>query len=202
MSEQWYLYKDNQQKGPYSFEQLAREAQQGLIGPADLVWHKNLEGWIRADQVEQLLPVIEQAGSASPAVGTNQGIFYHDNSKLMQLRTWLGFVGIVTIIGGVISAISGLFALIIGAIPGVIAVILGIKLFGAKKALDAMLQGNSAGVSPDLLDSFIDSLRGYFKLMGILIIISVVLGFLVSILAVIASLALPGLLEGILNVID
>ncbi len=200
MTEKWYLYQNNQQKGPYSFEQLAQEARQGLIDPADLVWHKGLEGWVRASQVKQLLPAAQQQTGA--AAKTHQGISCQDDTKLLQLRSWLGFVGIMTVIGGAISAISGLFAFIIGAVPGIITVILGVKLLGAKKTVDTMLEESSAGISPATFDKFIDSLRGYFKIMGILIIIGLILGFLVTVFSIIASFALPGLLENILNVIE
>ncbi len=202
MSEKWYLYKDQQQRGPYSFEQLAQEARQGLIGPADLVWHQGLQGWVRASQVEQLLPAAQQPRAAGPTAYANQGISYQDDTKLLQLRSWLGFVGIITVIGGAISAISGLFALIIGAIPGIITVILGVKLLGAKKSVNVMLEEGSTGISPATFDKFIESLRGYFKLMGILIIISLIFSLLLFIFGTIASFALPGLLDNILNMIE
>ncbi len=56
MSQEWYLYKDGQQKGPYSREQLAQQAGAGAIGPADMVWTGGMSNWVKADQVEGLLP--------------------------------------------------------------------------------------------------------------------------------------------------
>lgn len=204
MSDNWYLYQDQQQKGPYTFEQLASEIQRGAVSPADMIWCSGMENWVRADQVEGLFPA-GQAGAeetAQQGAYANQGIYYHDDTKLAQLRSWLGFVGIVTIIGGVISAISGLFAFIIGAIPGILTVILGFKLLGAKKYTDAMLEESSTGISPETFGSFIDNLRAFFKITGILIIISLVLSLLLFIFSIVASFFLTDFLGNLINLIN
>ena len=65
MSEDWYLYKNEVQQGPYSWTQLYQEAQSGRILPDDLVWNQNLQNWIPASQVPGLIP---QAGKAAPIV--------------------------------------------------------------------------------------------------------------------------------------
>ncbi len=56
MSQEWYVLKDGQQKGPFTREQLTQQAATGTLGPADMVWKGGMEAWTRADQVEGLLP--------------------------------------------------------------------------------------------------------------------------------------------------
>jgi|GEM_PF-156992 len=55
MSEKWYLYKDQQQQGPLSWEELIEKNETGVLEPADMVWTEGMDGWFRADQVEGLV---------------------------------------------------------------------------------------------------------------------------------------------------
>lgn len=66
MSAQWYLYKDGRQQGPFSLEDLYRQAEAGLFGPADLVWTGGMADWIRAEQVKGLIFASSPASPASP----------------------------------------------------------------------------------------------------------------------------------------
>ncbi len=63
MSEHWYLYKD-QQEGPFTWDEIVKQAEMNTVGPADMVWTEGLEEWTRADQIEGLIPV-----AASPPPG-------------------------------------------------------------------------------------------------------------------------------------
>ncbi len=56
MSQEWYVFKDGQQKGPFTREQLVQQAGSSTLGPADMVWTGGMAGWTRADQVEGLFP--------------------------------------------------------------------------------------------------------------------------------------------------
>ena len=198
MATQWYLYQDQQQKGPYSFEQLSEEAKSGRIGAADMVWNAGMNGWTRVDQVEGLITVYQQhAGAAmsqhnAAAAHRNTG---YQEAKLEQLSKWMGFVGIITIIGGAISAISGVFAFVIGAIPGIITIILGVMLRKAKKYADALLYEGAADRYSENFSMFVGSLSTYFKIMGILIIIGLILGVLGAIFGLIAGFAFTNYLE-------
>ena len=55
MGNHWFVYKKHKPKGPYTWEQLWREAQAGKISPKDLVWNKNMKDWIKAAQVPGLI---------------------------------------------------------------------------------------------------------------------------------------------------
>jgi hypothetical protein len=58
MSEEWYIYKNQAQQGPYTWTQLYQETQAGRILPEDLVWNQNLENWVPASQVPGLIPQV------------------------------------------------------------------------------------------------------------------------------------------------
>ncbi len=61
-SANWYLYHNNKNLGPLTWEQLCSHPG---IQPGDLVWNNRLPGWIRADQ----LPDLPSGGpSGMPAV--------------------------------------------------------------------------------------------------------------------------------------
>ncbi len=112
--------------------------------------------------------------------------------SMRQLSKWMGFVGIMTIIGGVIAALSGVFAFIVGAIPGIVAVIMGLKLRSAKESADAMiLQAGEEQFSGNF-NLFVANLNTYFKIQGVLIIVSLVFGLLMGIMAFVLSFAFVG----------
>ncbi len=54
MEKQWYLFKDNQQMGPYSWEQLNDQTAKGMIVTTDFLWSEGMSDWISADQIEGL----------------------------------------------------------------------------------------------------------------------------------------------------
>ncbi len=202
MASQWYVYKDGQRKGPYSFEQLSEGARAGQVGPADMVWTAGMESWTRAGQVEGLTPAAAyHTGAAAPqpaaAAGAQNAPAHAE--KLEQLSKWMGFVGIMTIIGGVLSAIPGLFAFVVGAIPGIITIILGVMLRKAKTHADAMLYENALGSYSVNFNKLISNLNTYFKIMGILIIISLVLGVLLAVFGIIAGFAFTNYFEQIMT---
>jgi len=102
-----------------------------------------------------------------------------DTSSLQTLSKWSGFVGIMTIISGVLACLS-----IVGIIPGVITIILGVKLRGAKNSIDSYLRGNN-----NELNGIFENLGNYFKIQGILIIVSLVLGLLGLIFFIVIAIA-------------
>ena len=67
VSSQWYLYKDGRQQGPYSWEDLYRQAEAGSFGPADLIWTEGMENWSRADRVRGLFTAPSYPATPSPA---------------------------------------------------------------------------------------------------------------------------------------
>lgn len=112
-----------------------------------------------------------------------------DRVKLQQLSSWMGFVGIITIIGGALSALAGVFAFVIGAVPGIIAIVLGLKLRNAKQYADVLLMEEAGEGYSANFNMFVDNLNTYFKIQGILIIISLALGLIGILFALFAGFA-------------
>lgn len=94
---------------------------------------------------------------------------------LKQLSKWAGFVGLMNIILGAVSAIGGLFVFVVGAIPGIITIILGVKLRQAKKYADEMLASSQ---DDDKMNMMIMQMNTYFMIQGILLIILLTLAVL------------------------
>lgn len=104
------------------------------------------------------------------------------------MKDWAGFLGIILIISGVLSALSGLVFFIIGAVPGIITVILGLKLRDAKKYAEELIEQNNY----DALNSLVASLGSFFKIQGILIIVIFVFIVLGSVLSIVGGLLFMG----------
>lgn len=103
--------------------------------------------------------------------------------NLREMSTWAGFLGIIMIISGVLSAIGGLFMFVVGAIPGIITIILGIKLRNAKNYAEEAVNTNNEVA----LNSLIASLSSFFKIQGVLIIIIFVLTIVFMLLGGLAA---------------
>lgn len=108
-----------------------------------------------------------------------------DKQQVSDMGRWSGFVGIITLIGGIISCIT-----IVGIIPGVVAIILGLKLRSVKSFADQLVADQDVETQAGRLNLMITDLASYFKIQGILIIIGLafaVLGILISIAVAIFS---------------
>lgn len=56
MSNEWYIFKDQQRRGPFSWQQLAEQAQAGTLLPGDQIWSEDTAGWVTAREVNGLFP--------------------------------------------------------------------------------------------------------------------------------------------------
>lgn len=82
---------------------------------------------------------------------------------LIQHSRWVGTVGTITLIFGILSALAGLFAFLVGAIPGIINIILDLKLREARRYADQLLASDS---DPAYLNLLFGSLNSYSKIKG------------------------------------
>ncbi|AKI97844.1 DUF5362 family protein [Kosmotoga pacifica] len=112
-------------------------------------------------------------------------------STLKGLSYWAGFLGMWLIIAGIFAFIGGIIALgggmggigpfLSGLISGGLTVFMGSKLRQAKKSIEEyMFSDNSI-----MLENGLDSMRVFFKVQGILIIIALVF----AVVAIIAALS-------------
>lgn len=56
MQGQWFLGRDGQQYGPYSWDEMRAYAAQGLIKGDDMVWAPHLPGYVPAKRIQDLIP--------------------------------------------------------------------------------------------------------------------------------------------------
>lgn len=109
-----------------------------------------------------------------------------DNSTLAKFAKWSGFLGVWTIILGVLQALT-----IIGIPAAIIMIILGVKLLGAKSAAN-QLAVSPEGDAPMHINKLIGDLKTYFQINGVLIIIGLVLLVLIFIAFIVAIIAMGG----------
>jgi hypothetical protein len=53
---QWFIGRDGQPYGPYSWDEMRAFAAQGIIKRNDLVWAAHLPGYVPAKRIQDLLP--------------------------------------------------------------------------------------------------------------------------------------------------
>lgn len=72
MSDQWFIYKEGKQTGPYSFAQLQEEARAGRLIESDLIWAEGFPDWQPASTVENLFS-FKQYSPPPPAKTQKKG---------------------------------------------------------------------------------------------------------------------------------
>jgi hypothetical protein len=108
---------------------------------------------------------------------------------MRQLSAWMGFVGTITIISGVISVATSFFTFTLGVIPGIITIFLGAKLRAARQFADELANA-PYGADPTVpIDMLAANLNTYFKIQGVLIIIILVGFTLIISLGIMAGIA-------------
>lgn len=93
-----------------------------------------------------------------------------DRESLAKLGKWAGFVGVITLIMGILQVLT-----ILGIISGVITIILGVKLLGAKSSAKA-IAAYSGEIPAEQLNKMVNDLRVYFQINGVLMIIGIIFG--------------------------
>jgi len=64
-SDQWHYAQGNTRHGPVSKRKLKKLADQGLLGPDDLVWCEGMKDWVTARKLKGLIPQELLAGGAT-----------------------------------------------------------------------------------------------------------------------------------------
>jgi hypothetical protein len=133
MTQEWYVYQDEQQHGPYTWEELWELARSGAVQPDDHVWTEGMGDWKPAGQIPGLAgaPPSATMPPPPPAVGAEARPVAFPQAAAMAPQvgparpsTWL----------------------VIGAVAGVI--VLGAGAFGAAYALFLRDRGRAAFSGP------------------------------------------------------
>ena len=99
---------------------------------------------------------------------------------IKRIATWGKFVGIITMIFGILSAIMGIFAFVIGAIPGLFMAWIGYLMYKTGQESAKFLESPSEEYAEGILDIYGKLLKYY----GIYFIVCLVAGFVIGALAV------------------
>ena len=95
---QWYCVVAGKQHGPIAQEVLCQWAQQGRVGPGDLVWTEGMAEWAPARTVAALLSAFP------PVAGPPAGLRPHRGGAVLAL----GILGLLTcFVLGIIAWVMG-----------------------------------------------------------------------------------------------
>lgn len=73
MSTEWYVAREGQRTGPYSFDALRRMATTGQLSAVDFVWSAGMSDWAAAGSIPDLLPTDAHGGGGQPVFPTQAG---------------------------------------------------------------------------------------------------------------------------------
>ncbi len=104
--------------------------------------------------------------------------------KLKSMKGWLKFVGIVTIVGGALQALT-----IVGIIVAWVPIWMGLLLYQAGERAEQYLLKKDE----QQLTEFMGKLNTYFIIKGLLILAGIVLVVFVIVLLVVVGISLPHL---------
>ncbi len=179
MDKMWY-YSDNgtDRKGPVSDSEL-RQLQ---LSPATLVWSEGMASWAPLSSL-----AAPAAGAASPlrmatvapGAALTPGPAAGDSAPPAGLTSWMTFVGVMNIIGGVFACLS-----CFGLIYGIPLIMGGSALLGAKNIIAAMTSVDTG------MSAFLEQLRKAFKLTGWAYILMIVMSVIIMVVYVIAFAAI------------
>jgi len=95
MAEQWYIARQGEKYGPFSWEQVAHNYREGKIRNDDLLWSESTVDWVRADQLQALSGkrsapqqsggTGQSSGSASRAGQRASGLNYQILGSVMPM---------------------------------------------------------------------------------------------------------------------
>jgi hypothetical protein len=195
---QWYYAKGGNQVGPledHAFHELVRS---GDIAADTPVWREGMPNWLPYGQVsgrapaapKQKLVLARDTGggdagaeaartdSAGQALVSAARVTDADSAALLEplyrSRKWMRLIGILAIIGGALQALT-----VVGLIVAWLPIWIGVLLTGAAKYLQL---ANETG-DPIAAVSAMDKLRLYFKVLGVMAVIGLVLGLVGMVLA-------------------
>lgn len=102
------------------------------------------------------------------------------NEKTMKrISSWGRVLGVIMMITGALSALSGLLFFVVGAIPGAFSAFMGYLIFKTGKSAQQFLETESEESIYELLDEY----AKYLFVQGILLIVTVAAMLLLFLLA-------------------
>lgn len=205
MEKMWHYVKDGTEKfGPISESELRALAAGGGVLPTDLVWTEGMTDWVPYASAPGLSGGGVHAAAASPTATAAHPLGGHGMRGGMQhsvppgLGGWLQFVGVMTLIGAVLTFLGGIATILTsfaGPMP-VVTVLIGLFYFviGAVMwmAGKACTRGRNDLFAMNTVDeptaSFLGNMKRFFTIVGVYYLISLIMVVL-AVLMLIAMLA-------------
>ncbi|HBA84446.1 MAG TPA: hypothetical protein DCZ95_10165 [Verrucomicrobia bacterium] len=155
-----YARKGSEEKiGPVSAGEIRNLIQYGGVPPDELlVWAEGMEEWQPASSFPELCTPDIPVPVPAPA----SGVPLPDG-----LLGWMSFVGIMTVISGVISCLG-----CISVISGILMIIAGSALLSARSALEQISRVDES------LRPFFDKIRTFMQMSGLVYIVTLLLALL------------------------
>lgn len=101
MADQWYVSRQGQEHGPYTWEEMIFYAREGNISPGDPVWSSSTGAWVQASQVAGLVPAAAVPVTVHPAPPASKAkltpILLAGGGLLAVLVTVAAFAALVSI---------------------------------------------------------------------------------------------------------
>ena len=174
MEKSWFYSADGQdKKGPVPEQELKQLLASNQIPAQSLVWSEGMGNWAAANTVAALqsptAPVATPTSLVPPSATASTA-----HAVPAGLGSWMTFVGVMHIIGGVFACIS-----CIGLIYGIPMIIGGVGLLNAKNMLTAL-----PAVDATMLP-FLQKQRSAFKALGWAYILMIVFTMLVIVLEIV-----------------
>ena len=213
METMWYYVKDGtDREGPVPESELKSLAATGQIQPTDLVWSEGMTDWMPYAGAPALSgqpqpaaapaasPLAASPMAASPMYGGGPAAAAPVQAGYpvpAGLSGWLMFVGVMHIIGGVLSCLAGLFAFIavfakgpsmafaalFYIITGLLYFFAGTACTGARSALQSPIQIDAG------TELFMSKIKRYMAIYGSMMIFFLVLSIVMLVVLLIAGLS-------------
>mgnify|MGYP001093493576 CR=1 FL=1 len=111
MAEQWFVYKNQEQKGPYTQDELKQRINSGEFRNSDLYWNENMGDWKPGNQIPQLFQ------SQSPPPSAPSPTYTQPKKKSGLVKKLVTVIVIVAILGAGAFGASKLLGGITSVLP-------------------------------------------------------------------------------------
>jgi len=193
---EWYYAIRGQQLGPVPFTQMQMLAATGQLQRDDRVCSSEMSAWVSAQQVAGLI----FPGAVPHAATTDSGQRKTDELPLGLVRSadgsrpWVIFIAVVTLIAAAGSLLAGFQGIIVGGrahsgllvalglldiLWSIVMAVMGVLLLNYASRLGGLRYSPSAKV----LEKALDSLRAYWIILAINLIIAITLIVVIMIAA-------------------
>lgn len=168
----YYALRGQERQGPVTEADLRGLIAAGTVGPGDLVWCEGMPSWQAVRDVPALAPSAASIPAPQPVptpVATPRPVAGSSRAAASSaaippgLLGWTSFVGVMNILGGVLSCLS-----CFGILYGIFMIIAGTALMGAKSALQGVQTIDPA------MQPFLAKLKTAMQMMGIFYILTIV----------------------------